>query len=178
MVVDSLSTERAISGEVRLTDPVHDAILTLGVRVHDPLSYKDIASLFGISREDVSEICEPYKEFLRTRGEEGPALVYSGHSFREAVRPRAMWENAAFGNSGREMFQKQQIVNGADRLADPVDDAILTLGVRLTNPLSYAEIAALFDDLNRKDVRKICEPYKEFMRKAGDYGVRGVTRTG
>ncbi len=178
MVVDTLSMKRAINGEVRLTDPVDDAILTLGVRVHNPLSYKDIASLFGISRDDVSEICEPYKEFLRTAGEEGPALVYGGHSFREAVRPRAMWENALFGNSGRESFQKQQIINGADRLADPVDDTILTLGLRMHNSISYEEIAALFDDMDRKDVSKICEPYKEFMRKAGEYGVRGVTRTG
>ena len=178
MMVDTLSMKRVISGEVRLTDPLDDAILTLGVRVQDPLSYKDIASLFGISRDEVSEICEPYKEFQRTTGEEGPALVYAGNLSLGAVRPRAMWENALFGNSGRESFQKQQIINGADRLADPVDDTILTLGLRMPNPLSYEEIAALFDDMVRKDVSKICEPYKEFLRTAGEYGVRGVTRTG
>ena len=177
MLSDSLSMKRIISGEMRLTDPVDDAILTLAVRTHNPLSYKETASLFGIDREDVSEICEPYKEVLRTAGEVGPALIYTGESFRQAVRPRAMWENALFGNSGRESFQKQQIVNGADRLADPVDDAILTLGVRVHNPLSYEEIAELFE-MPRNDVRKICEPYKEFMRTAGEYGVRGVTKTG
>ena len=144
MLTDSLFMKRIISGEMRLTDPVDDAMLTLAVRMHNPLSYKETASLFGIDREDVSEICEPYKEFLRTAGEVGPALIYTGESFRQAVRPRAMWENALFGNSGRESFQNQQIVNGADRLADPVDDAILTLGVRLPNPLSYEEIASLF----------------------------------
>ena len=174
---ESQSLKRAVSGEVRLPDPVDDAILTLGVRIRDPLSYAEIASAFGIAREGVSEICEPYKEMLRTTGEDGPALTYTRRSSRKAVRPRAMWENAAFGNSGRELFQKQQIVNGADRLADPVDDAILTLGVRLTNPLSYEEIASLFQ-IAHDDASKICEPYKEFIRRAGEYGVRGVTSTG
>ena len=88
-----------------------------------------------------------------------------------------MWENASFGNSGRESFQKQQIVNGADRLADPVDDAILTLAVRLPNPLSYEEIASLFG-IAHDVASKICEPYKEFMRKTGEYGIRGLTNTG
>ena len=174
---ENLSRKRTVSGEVRLPDPADDAILTLGVRLRDPLSYEEIASAFGIVRDDVSKICEPYKELLRTTGEDGPALTYTRRSSRKAVRPRAMWENAAFGNSGRDLFQKQQIVNGADRLADPVDDAILTLGVRLTNPLSYEEIASLLQ-IAHNDASKICEPYKEFMRKAGEYGVRGVTRTG
>ncbi len=177
MLLDSLSMKKVISGEMRLPDPVDDAILTLAVRVHDPLSYKETASLFGIGREDVSEICEPYKEFLRTAEEVGPALIYTGESFRQAIRPRAMWENALFGNSGRESFQNQQVINGADRLADPIDDAILTLGVRVQNPLSYEEIAELFE-MPRNAVSKICEPYKEFMRTAGDYGVRGVTKPG
>lgn len=174
---ENLSRKRTVSGEVRLPDPVDDAILTLGLRMREPLSYADIASAFGIARDDVSKICEPYREILRSTGEDGPALTFTRRSSRKAVRPRAMWENAAFGNSGRDMFQKQQIVNGADRLADPVDDAILTLGVRLTNPLSYVEIASLFQ-IAHSDASKICEPYKEFMRKAGDYGVRGITRTG
>ncbi len=173
---ESLSRNQTVSGEVRLPDPVDDAILTLGVRMRLPLSYDEIAAAFGISRDHVSQICEPYKEMLRTTGEDGPALTYTRQSSRKAVRPRAMWENAAFGNSGRELFQKQQIVNGADRLADPVDDAILTLGVRLTNPLTYEEIASLLQ-IAHNDASKICEPYKEFMRKAGEYGVRGVTRT-
>ena len=177
MVMDTEFMKRMISGELRLPDPVDDAILTLGVRVHDPLSYKEIASIFGITRDDVSEVCEPYKELLRSTGEDGPALVYTGQSFQQAVRPRAMWESAVYGNSGRESFQRQQIVNGADRLADPVDDAILTLGLRMHNPLSYQEIAEMFE-MARDEVSKICEPYKEFMRKAGEYGVRGVTRTG
>ena len=69
------------------------------------------------------------------------------------------------------------MVNGADRLADPVDDAILTLGVRMRNPLPYEEIATLFN-MARNSVGKICQPYKEFMRKAGEYGIRGVTYTG
>ena len=176
MGTENLSRKRTVSGEVRLPDPVHDAILTLGVRMRDPLSYDEIAAAFGIVRDDVSDICEPFKEMLRTTGEDGPALTFTRQSSRKTVRPRAMWENAAFGNSGRELFQKQQIVNGADRLADPVDDAILTLGVRLTNPLSYEEIASLFQ-IAHNDASKICEPYKEFMRKAGEYGVRGVTRT-
>ena len=174
---ENLSRKQTVSGEVRLPDPADDAILTLGVRMRVPLSYEEIASTFGIVRDDVSRICEPFKELLRTTAEDGPALSYTRRSSRKAVRPRAMWENAAFGNSGRELFQKQQIVNGADRLADPVDDAILTLGVRLTNPLSYEEIASLFQ-IAHNDVSRICEPYKEFMRKAGEYGVRGVTRTG
>lgn len=174
---ENLSLKRTVSGEVRLPDPVDDAILTLGVRMRHSPSYAEIASAFGISRDDVSKICEQYKELLRSTGEDGPALTFARRSSRKAVRPRAMWENASFGNSGREMFQKQQIVNGADRLADPVDDAILTLGVRLTNPLSYEEIASLFQ-IAHNDASKICEPYKEFMRKAGEYGVRGVTRTG
>lgn len=177
MGADSLSLKRAVSGEVRLPDPVADAILTLAVRMRDPLSYEEIASSFGIARDDVSEICDPYKEFLRTTGEDGPALTYTGQSSRQAVRPRAMWENATFGNSGRESFQKQQIVNGADRLADPVDDAILTLGVRLPNPLSYEEIASVFG-IARVSASKICDPYKEFIRKAGEYGIRGLTNTG
>jgi len=174
---ENLSRNQTVSGEVRLPDPVDDAILTLGVRMRFPLSYDEIAAAFGITRDHVSQICEPYKEMLRTTGEDGPALTYTRQSSRKAVRPRAMWENAAFGNSGRELFQKQQIVNGADRLADPVDDAILTLGVRLTNSLTYEEIASLLQ-IAHNDAGKICEPYKEFMRKAGDYGVRGVTRTG
>lgn len=174
---ENLSHKRTVIGEVRLPDPVDDAILTLGVRMRHPLSYEEIAAAFGITRDQISEICEPYKEMLRTTGEEGPALTYTRRSSRKAARPRAMWENAAFGNSGRELFQKQQIVNGADRLADPVDDAILTLGVRLTNPLSYEEIASLLQ-IAHNDASKICEPYKEFMRTAGEYGVRGVTRTG
>lgn len=177
MVADTGSMKKTISGEVRLTDPVADAILTLAVRLSSPLSYEEIASSFGIARRDVSEICEPYKEHLRTTGENGPALVYTGQSARQAVRPRAMWENASFGNSGRESFQKQQIVNGADRLADPVDDAILTLAVRVPNPLSYEEIATLLG-ISHVAASKICEPYKEFMRTAGEYGVRGVTKTG
>jgi len=177
MCADSRSLIRIVSGEVRLPDPVDDAILTLGVRMREPLSYQDIASAFGIAHENVSEICERYKAFLRTTGEEGPALTYTRRSSRKAVRPRAMWENAAFGNSGRESFQKQQIVNGADRLADPVEDAVLTLGVRLTNPLSYEEIASLLQ-IDHEDASRICEPYREFMRRAGEYGVRGVTRTG
>lgn len=173
---ETLSQKRTVTGEVRLPDPVEDAILTLGVRMRDPLSYQEIASAFGIAHDDVSKICEPYWEMLRTTGEDGPALTYTRRSSRKAVRPRAMWENAAFGNSGREMFQKQQIVNGADRLADPVDDAVLTLGVRLTNPLTYEELASLFQ-IAHNDASRICEPYKEFMRTAGSYGVRGVTRT-
>ncbi len=173
---DTLFLKRVVTGEVRLPDPVDDAILTLGVRMRDPLSYGEIASAFGIARDDVSTICEPYKVMLHATGEDGPALTYTRRSSRKAVRPRAMWENAAFGNSGREMFQKQQIVNGADRLADPVDDAILTLGVRLTNPLTYEEIASLLQ-IALNDASRICEPYKEFIRTAGDYGVRGVTRT-
>ncbi len=177
MGADNLSLKRTVSGEVRLPDPVDDAILTLGVRMHNPLSYKEIASLFGITSEDVSAICQPYKEFLHTAGEDGPGLVYTGHSSRQAVRPRAMWENALYGNSGRDAFRKQQVVNGADRLADPVDDAILTLGVRMRNPLSYEDIATLFN-MARNSVGKICDPYKEFMRKAGEYGIRGVTYTG
>ena len=177
MVADAESMKKAISGEVRLTDPVADAILTLAVRMRNPFSYEEIASSFGIARDDVSEICQPYKEFLRTTGENGPALVFTGQSSRKAVRPRAMWENASFGNSGRESFQKQQIVNGADRLADPVDDAILTLAVRLPNPLSYEEIASLFS-IAHDVASKICEPYKEFMRKTGEYGIRGLTNTG
>ena len=177
MCADSRSLKRTVSGEVRLPDPVDDAILTLGVRMRDPLSYQDIASAFGIAHDNVSEICEPYKDLLRTTGEDGPALTYKRRSSRKAVRPRAMWENAAFGNSGRESFQKQQIVNGADRLADPVEDAVLTLGVRLTNPLSYEEIASLLQ-IAHEDASRICKPYREFMRRAGEYGVRGVTRTG
>ena len=177
MAVDSGSMQRMILGEIRLPDPIDDAILTLGVRMHNPLPYKEVASLFGIASDEVSEICEPYMEFLRTAGEDGPGLVYTGHSLRQAVRPRAMWEDALYGNSGRDSFQKQQIVNGADRLADPVDDAILTLGVRTHNPLSYEEIASLFDMAHR-GVSKICEPYKEFLRKTGEYGIRGVTYTG
>ncbi len=177
MAVNTLSMQRTVRGEIRLTDPIYDAILTLGVRMHNSLSYKEIASLFGIARDDVNEICEPYKDFLRTAGEDGPELVYTRKSLRQAVRPRAMWEDALYGNSGRESFQKQQIVNGADRLADPVDDAILTLGVRMHNPLSYEEIASLFD-MARDDVSKICEPYKEFLRKTGEYGIRGITYTG
>ena len=173
---ETLSRKRAVTGEVRLPDPVDDAILTLGVRMQDPLSYEEIASAIGIARDHVCAICEPYWEMLRSTGEDGPALTHTRRSSRKAVRPRAMWENAAFGNSGRELFQKQQIVNGADRLADPVDDAILTLGVRLTNPLTYEEIASLFQ-IAHNDASKICEPYKEFMRTAGSYGVRGVTRT-
>ena len=173
----NMSFKQTVSGEVRLPNHVDDAILTLGVRMRDPLSYEEIASAFGIARDDVNDICEPYKEMLRTTGEDSPALTYTRRSSRKAVRPRAMWENPAFGNNGREMFQKQQIVNGADRLADPVDDAILTLGVRLTNPLTYEEIASLFQIANN-DASRICEPYKEFMRTAGNYGVRGVTRTG
>ena len=62
MCADSGSLIRTVSGEVRLPDPVDDAILTLGVRMRDPLSYQDIASAFGIAHDDVSEICEPYKE--------------------------------------------------------------------------------------------------------------------
>ena len=177
MAVNALSMQRTVRGEIRLTDPIDDAILTLGVRMHNPLSYKEIAPLFGIARDDVNEICEPYKEFLRTAGEDGPGLVYTGQSLRQAVRPRAMWEDALYGNSGRDSFHKQQLVNGADRLADPVDDAILTLGVRMHNPLSYEEIATLFD-MARDDVSKICEPYKEFLRKTGEYGIRGITYTG
>ena len=174
---DTLSLKRAVTGEVRLPDPVDDAVLTLGVRMRDPLSHEEIASAFGIAHDDVGKICEPFNVMLRTTGEVGPALTYTRRSSRKTVRPRAMWENAAFGNSGREMFQKQQIVNGADRLADPVDDAILTLGVRLANPLTYEEIASLLQ-IAHNDASRICEPYKEFIRTAGDYGVRGVTRTG
>ena len=74
MGADNLSLKRTVSGEVRLPDPVDDAILTLGVRMLNPLSYKEIASLFGITSEDVSAICQPYKEFLRTAGEDGPGL--------------------------------------------------------------------------------------------------------
>lgn len=177
MCADSRSLKRTVSGEVRLPDPIDDAILTLGVRMRDPLSYQDIASALGIARANVSEVCEPYKALLRKTGEDGPAFTYRRRSSRKAVRPRAMWENAAFGNSGRESFQKQQIVNGADRLADPFEDAVLTLGVRLTNPLSYEEIASLLQ-IAHEDASRICKPYREFMRKAGEYGVRGVTRTG
>ncbi len=177
MVPDTESIKKAISGEVRLPDPVADAILTLAVRLRTPLSYQETASSFGIARDDVSEICEPYKEYLDSTGDNGPALVYTRGSSRQAVRPRAMWENASFGNSGRESFQKQQIINGADRLADPVDDAILTLAVRVPNPLSYEEIALLLG-ISHISVSKICEPYKEFMRTAGEYGVRGVTKPG
>lgn len=174
---DNLPMAKTVRGEVRLPDPVDDAILTLGVRMRSPLPHAKIASLFGIARDEVSRICQPYEVFLQEAGEDGPGLVYTGQSDRQAVRPRGMWEDAAFGNSGRDSFRKQQVVNGADRLADPVDDAILTLGVRTRNPLSYAEIASLFD-ISGKSVRKICQPYKEFMRQAGEYGVRGVTYTG
>ncbi len=177
MDTDKLSLRRAVSGETRLPDPVDDAILTLAVRMRDPLSYKEIAASLGIARDRVRELCQPYREFLRTPGEEEPALAFTRRPSRKAVRPRAMWENAMFGNSGRESFQKQQIVNGVDRLSDPVDDAILTLGVRLPNPLTYEEIASLIH-ISRDDASKICEPYKEFIRKTGAYGIRGLTNTG
>ena len=177
MGADNPSLKRTVSGEVRLPDPVDDTILTLGVRMHNPLPYQEIASLCGITRDDVSEICEPYKECLRKAGEDGPGLVYTGQASKQAVRPRGMWEDAMFGNSGRDAFRKQQVVSGADRLADPVDDAILTLGVRMRTPLSYEDIASRFD-MSRNSVSKICEPYKEFLRKAGEYGVRGVTYKG
>jgi len=174
---DSLSTAKTVRGEVRLTDPVDDAILTLGVRMRDPLPHAKIASLFDIASYEVSRICQPYEAFLREAGEDSPGLVYTGRSDRQAVRPRGMWEDAAFGNSGRDSFRRQQVVNGADRLADPIDDAILTLGVRARNPSTYEEIASLFG-ITVKSVQKICQPYKEFMRKAEAYGVRGVTYTG
>lgn len=174
---DNQSMAETVRGEVRLIDPIDDAILTLGLRLRDPLPHAKIASLFGIALDEVSRICQPYEAFLREAGEDGPGLVYTGQSDRQAVRPRGMWENAAFGNSGRDAFRSQQVVNGADRLSDPVDDAILTLGVRARNPLSYEEIASLLD-ISGKGVRKICQPYKEFMRQAGEYGVRGVTYTG
>ena len=174
---DNPSMAETVRGKVRLPDPVDDAILTLGVRMRDPLPHGQIASLFGIARDEVSKICQPYEAFLREAGDDGPGLVYTGQSDRQGVRPRGMWEDAAFGNSRRDSFRRQQVVNGADRLADPVDDAILTLGVRARNPLSYEEIASLFD-ITGKSVRKICQPYKEFMRQAGEYGVRGVTYTG
>ncbi len=174
---DNQSMAETVRGEVRLPDPVDDAILTLGVRMRDPLPHEKIASLFGIARDEVSSICQPYAAFLRDIGEDGPGLVYTGQSKKQAVRPRGRWEDAAFGNSGRDAFRRQQVVNGADRLADPVDDAILTLGVRARNPLSYEEIALLLG-INARSVRKICQPYKDFMRQAGEYGVRGVTYTG
>lgn len=177
MDADSLSYKRAVYAETRLPDPVDDAILTLAVRMRDPLSHAEIAASFGIAPDRVSGLCQPYTDFLRTSGEEGPALSYTRRQSRKAVRPRAMWENAMFGNSGRESFQKQQIVNGVDRLSDPVDDAILTLGVRLPNPLTYEEIASLIP-VSRDDASKICEPYKEFIRKTGEYGIRGLTNTG
>ena len=60
--------KRTVSGEVRLPDPIDDAILTLGVRMRDPLSYQDIASALGIARANVSEVCEPYKALLRKTG--------------------------------------------------------------------------------------------------------------
>ena len=65
---DSLSTAKTVRGEVRLTDPVDDAILTLGVRMRDPLPHAKIASLFGIASYEVSRICQPYEAFLRVAG--------------------------------------------------------------------------------------------------------------
>lgn len=170
------SKAETLRGMVRLPDPVDDAILTLGVRMRDPLPHGKIASIFGIARREVSKICCPYESFLRELGEAGPGLVFTGRSDRQTARPRGLWENAAFGNSGRDAFRKQQVVNGADRLADPVHDAILTLGVRARNPLSYEEIASLLN-VAATSVQKICQPYKDFMRQAGTYGVRGVTDT-
>ena len=170
---DRQSMKRTVGGERRLDDTLDDAILTLGVRMHNPLSYQEIASMLGITHEDVSDVCEPYKEFLRAAGQDGPGLVYTGRSARQTVLPGAMWQNAVFGNSGRESIRMQQLLSGADRLGDPVDDAILTLGVRMRNPLAYQEIASALG-MARAEVRKICEPYKEFVRKAGEYGIPGV----
>ncbi|MYJ79033.1 MAG: hypothetical protein F4047_13015, partial [Caldilineaceae bacterium SB0670_bin_27] len=82
MCADSRFLKRTVSGEVRLPDPIDDAILTLGVRMRDSLSYQEIASAFGIAHDNVSKICEPYKEFLRTTGEDGPALTFARRSPR------------------------------------------------------------------------------------------------
>ena len=101
MAVNALSMQRTVRGEIRLTDPIADTILTLGVRMHNPLSYKEIAPLFGIARDDVNEICEPYKEFLRTAGEDGPwaclygAVIASGSAATRHVGRRVVREQWA-----------------------------------------------------------------------------------
>ena len=110
MGTENLSRKRTVSGEVRLPDPVDDAILTLGVRMRDPLSYDEIAAAFGIVRDDVSDICEPFKEMLRTTGEDGPALTFTRRSSRKAVRPRNVgkcrlrqqWEGTVSETADRE----------------------------------------------------------------------------
>lgn len=173
MLANRLSMQNTIGGEQRLANPVDDAILTLGVRLGKPLSYQEIAALFSKTRDEVSQICEPYKEFLRHKAEVVPGLFYRGQSLRQSVLPGAMWNSAMYGNSGRESFQMQQLVTGADRLTDPVDDAILTLAVRKRNPLSYEEIATLLET-TRQEISKICKPYKEFIRTAGEYGIPGL----
>ena len=174
---DSPSMKKTVSGQLRLPDPVEDAILTLGVRMRHPASFEEIATSIGIASHSVGNICRPYQEFLDSSGAQGPGLAFTGRSPGRTVMPGAMWKDAAFGNSGRDAFQKQQLISGADRLADPVDDAILTLGVRLLGPLAYDEIAPLFG-ISRAQVKSICKPFKEFMRRTQAYGMQGLAYPG
>ena len=78
---------------------------------------------------------------------------------------------------GGNLFRNSRLLMAPIGSPILLTDAILTLAVRLPNPLSYEEIASLFG-IAHNVASKICEPYKEFMRKTGEYGIRGVTKTG